>query len=76
MRAPHDGVLTDAMFDLDLPFFAPPWRRQAVLLVCFGWAAFEALNAAFGWAIVFAGLGGIAWWQFRKIDWSKYEDGS
>ncbi|GIT92002.1 hypothetical protein JANAI62_24590 [Jannaschia pagri] len=50
------------MLDPDHPFFAPVWRRWAVIGVCFGWALFELSNGATLWAGGFAGLGAYAFW--------------
>ncbi|MEO9572561.1 MAG: hypothetical protein ABJ263_18685 [Tateyamaria sp.] len=67
--------MIDKFINLDHAFFAQPLRRTLTLAVCFGWGGFEALMGNLGWAAIFLGLGAIALWQFRKIDWSKYEGG-
>ena len=61
--------------NLDTAFFAQPWRRYLTLAVCFGWGGFEALLGNLIWCLIFVGLGAVAVWQFRQIDWSKYEGG-
>jgi hypothetical protein len=52
------------MFDLDHPFFAPPWRRVAVVAACLGWAAVELATGGVGWALLFGGLGLYAGYRF------------
>lgn len=64
------------LINLDHAFFAHPWRRHLTVAVCFGWGAFEAMLGNPGWAAVFVTLGAVALWQFRRIDWSKYDGGS
>ena len=61
------------MFNFDHPFFAVPWRRQAIVTFCLCWGVFEFFSGAPFWGVIFVGLGAIAWWQFRFIDWSKYD---
>jgi hypothetical protein len=49
--------------DAKHPFFQPPWRRWAVLVVCFGWGGFELANGAPFWAAIFIGGGLYALWE-------------
>jgi len=58
---------------LDHPFFALPWRRHLTVAVCFAWGLIEAITGASFWAAVFLGMSGYAFWQFGRIDWSKYD---
>lgn len=56
------------------PFFAPRWRRIAVLVVCFGWAILELFVGTPTWAAISAGIGLWAGWQlFFKRDADKGE---
>lgn len=41
------------------PFFAPAWRRVAIVAVCLGWALVELVTGAVFWAILFGAAG--AW---------------
>ncbi|WP_299730435.1 hypothetical protein [uncultured Tateyamaria sp.] len=63
------------LIDLDHAFFAQAWRRHLTLGACFGWGLFEVLLGNLIWALIFLGLGAVALWQFRQIDWSKYDGG-
>ena len=56
-------------FELQIDFFRPLWRRVVLLVVCFGWAAFEFLAGAPFWGIIFGSLGGYALWQLFLTDW-------
>lgn len=59
---------------LDHPFFAKPWRRYLTLATCAVWGGIEMARGATGWGMVFWGLGVVAFWHFRQIDWTKYDD--
>ncbi|MFL4472158.1 hypothetical protein ACERZ8_20570 [Tateyamaria armeniaca] len=63
------------LIDLDNAFFAHAWRRHLTLAVCFGWGLFELALGNAIWSLVFVALGVVAFWQFRQIDWSKYDGG-
>ncbi len=52
------------MLDLKHPFFNPLWRRIVVVVLCLGWAVVEVLGGSPGWAVVFAGIGLFAAYQF------------
>lgn len=67
--------MIDKLINLDHAFFARPWRRLMTLAVCFGWGGFEATLGNLGWTALFFGIGAVAAWQFRRIDWSKYDGG-
>lgn len=60
------------MFDLQLPFFIPLWRRIATVVVALGWAGVEATSGAFGWAALFAAAGLWAAYQFFVV-WDPKE---
>ena len=66
-KVPHN--VAGKMFDLDVPFFLPVWRRVAVLVVAIGWGLFEISTGAIFWGIIFIGIGCIAAWKFRIADW-------
>ena len=51
------------ILDPDDPFFAPRWRRYAVVAISFGWAAVEWWNGAPRWAAGFALAGAFAAWM-------------
>jgi hypothetical protein len=55
------------MFDLQVPFFIPLWRRVAIVGLTLGWTAFELLNGAFAWAILFGSIGVYAFYQFFVV---------
>jgi len=63
------------LLGLDHPFFRLRWRRIAVVVACLLWAVFEFTSGSPFWGMLFGGLGIAAAWQFRGIDWSKYDDG-
>ncbi|MEZ5723384.1 MAG: hypothetical protein R3D59_18855 [Paracoccaceae bacterium] len=52
------------MFDLQVPFFIPVWRRVVTVGVALGWAAFEFLTGSPGWALLFGGAGLYAFYGF------------
>jgi hypothetical protein len=51
------------IFGLEHPFFAPLWRRVAVVLVCIGWAMFEFVEGSPFWGMLFGGLGIYCGWK-------------
>lgn len=61
------------MFNLDTPFFRPPWRRALTLVVAFGWGLLEFAGGQVFWGILFFAMGGAASWQFSIVDWTKYD---
>lgn len=58
-----------ALFDLQIPFFVPVWRRIAVIAVCFGWGALEYFNNEPFWGALFCGLGVLSVWQLFFAGW-------
>ena len=52
------------LFDVQLPFFKPLWRRVAVTAFCLGWAAVELSTGATFWAILFGAIGVFCFHQF------------
>ncbi len=67
---PHDRH-KPRFFDLAVPFFLPMWRRVLTVIVSKLWAMVELANGETLWALLFAGLAGIAIWQFVTADWAK-----
>ena len=61
------------MFDLQVPFFIPLWRRILTVALALGWAAFETLNGAPTWGAVFAAAGLYCAYQFFVV-WDPPED--
>lgn len=57
------------LFELDIPFFLPMYRRVLAVIVPILWAFFEFSNSAYFWGLIFMGLGGIAAWKFYIADW-------
>ncbi len=45
------------------PFYAPLWRRVAIVVFSLGWAAFELSNGATVWAALFGAAGFYALWK-------------
>lgn len=52
------------LLDASHPFYAPVWRRVAIVAVCFIWALVELSNDAVFWAILSAALGAYCLWEF------------
>lgn len=57
-----------ALWGLDGPFFAPLWRRVALVVFTAIWAAAEAWNGATLWAALFAGIAAVMAWQFFIVN--------
>lgn len=51
-------------FDLQVPFFRPLWRRVVTAGLPLIWAVVEVLGGSTGWALLFAGAGLWAGYQF------------
>jgi len=45
------------LFNVQLAFFIPLWRRIALVAVCLGWSLLELSMGNSGWAVLFAGIG-------------------
>jgi hypothetical protein len=52
------------MFDLQIPFFRPLWRRILLVALCLGWGVVELSFAAYFWATIFIGVGLYASYEF------------
>ncbi len=59
------------LFDVEIPFFIPVWRRYAVVIVAICWGLFEASTGALFWGMIFIGMGSIVGWRFYTADWSS-----
>ena len=59
------------VFDLQVPFFLPVWRRILLLVVCFGWCIFEFATGSSFWGMIFGALGGYALWQLFLSEWPE-----
>ena len=46
------------------PFFAPLWRRVAIVAVTLAWALFEFVGGSPFWGIIFGAIGLYAAFQF------------
>ena len=51
------------LIDPNHPFFAPAWRRYAVVASCLGWAAVEFLTGGAFWGVLFGALGVYSAWM-------------
>jgi len=58
------------LFDVEIPFFLPVWRRIAVVAVAICWGLFEISTGALFWGVIFVGMGSIAGWRFYTADWT------
>lgn len=52
------------MFDLNVSFFRPLWRRLLVVGSTLGWSLVELNTGSPGWAIMFGAVGAYAAWSF------------
>lgn len=59
------------ILDLKNDFYRPLWIRVALLAIMFGWGAFEFLNGAPLWGVIFAGVGVVALVQWFFSDWAR-----
>ncbi|MCB1336369.1 MAG: hypothetical protein KDK10_02550 [Maritimibacter sp.] len=55
------------LFDLQVPFFRPLWRRIATTAAPLAWAVVEAVTGSYGWAVLFAAAGLYAFHQFFVV---------
>ena len=61
------------LFDVDVPFFLPLWRRVVVVAIAVCWGLFEMSSGATFWGMIFVGMGAIAGWRFYIADWASVE---
>ncbi len=52
------------LIDPSHPFYAPLWRRVAIVAVVFLWSGLEFYNDAQTWGIIVAAIGVYCVWQF------------
>ena len=52
------------MFDLQVPFFIPLWRRLAVVAFCIGWAVLEWSYGENLWMMVSLAIAAYLAWAF------------
>lgn len=52
------------LFDPAHPFFAPLWRRIAIVVATLGWALFEAISGNLIWGMLFGAIGFYCAYQF------------
>lgn len=62
------------LFDVDVPFFLPVWRRFFVVGLAVFWGLFEISTGAIFWGMIFVGMGAIAAWRFYIADWASVAD--
>ena len=66
---PDADTQTMQLFELQIDFFRPVWRRVVLVAICLGWAVFEFMTAAPFWGIIFGALGVYALWQLFLCRW-------
>lgn len=54
-------------FDVQSPVFRPVWLRLLVVVLCLGWAGFEAVAGSGGWAVLFGAAGVYLGYQFFVV---------
>ena len=64
------------LIDRDHPFFAPLWRRVAIVAVTLGWAAFEFVAGSALWGIGVGALGLYSAYEFFILFEPKNPDDS
>lgn len=64
------------LFDVEIPFFLPLWRRVAVVTVAVCWGLLEISTGAIFWGMIFVGMGSIAGWRFSNADWDAVDSDS
>jgi len=52
------------LFNVQLAIFRPLWRRVALVVFCFAWAALEYALGHQGWSLFFIGIGSYLSHQF------------
>lgn len=62
------------MFDLQVPFFIPLWRRILTVGLTLGWAGFEVLTGSPAWGFLFGAAGIFCFYQFFVVWDPKTED--
>lgn len=57
------------LFELQIDFLRPLWRRVMLVMVCLAWALLEFLTGSAFWGIIFGSLGVYALWQLFFDGW-------
>lgn len=65
-----DNPQRRGLFDVDIPFFLPVWRRVVAVALAVLWGLFEISTGAMFWGIIFISMGLIAAWRFSIADWA------
>ena len=63
------------LLDRNHPFFAPLWRRVAIVAVTLGWALFEFVAASPTWGVIFLAVGLYCVYELF-IAFGRDDDGS
>lgn len=63
------------LFELQIDFFLPLWRRVLLVAFCLAWALFEFITGAVFWGIIFGSLGVYAMWQLFFDGWPASSKG-
>lgn len=66
-------MASKGLFDVDIPFFLPLWRRVVAVGFAIGWGLFEFSTGAIFWGLIFVGMGAIAGWRFYTADWDAVQ---
>jgi len=53
--------------DVQNPMFQPVWLRAVIVVICCGWAVFEAMGGNVFWAILFGSAGVYLGYQFFVV---------
>jgi len=57
------------LFELQIDYFLPLWRRVLIVVFFLGWAMVEFAAGATFWGTVFVSIGAYAIWQFFLDGW-------
>ena len=58
-----------SLFDIQIDFFRPRWRRILTVAFCLVWAGVEFANGALFWGFLFGAMGVYALHQFFFDNW-------
>jgi hypothetical protein len=67
-------VARKGLFDVDVPFFLPVWRRVVAVALSVLWGLFELSTGATFWGMIFIAMGAIAGWRFYIADWDAVQN--
>lgn len=57
------------LFELQIDYFLPLWRRVLLVVLVMGWAVVEFVAGASLWGTVFVSIGVYSIWQFFLDGW-------